>query len=85
MFLVRRDSPADRIGRFELPENCRKQPASGVVVAAGRARTLPAILAGARILFAPHSAREIQYAGESYLLVSRADVLGGFDDTPTAA
>lgn len=75
-YLIRRDPPDDRAKFLEIPQNCRKQQMSGVILRAGSPRNgSPAAREGDRVLFPLRSWESIRWNGEELLFVDETDLM----------
>ena len=75
-YLIRRDPPDDRAKFLEIPQNCRKQQMSGVILRAGPSRNgSPAAREGDRVLFPLRAWETTRWNGEELLFVNESDLI----------
>jgi chaperonin GroES len=63
-------------GGIVIPDTAKEKPRTGTVVAVGTDEDLAEhIEVGDKIIFAKFASDEIEFEGETYLMVSRSDIL----------
>src|SRR5919109_350792 len=81
--LVRRSKAQTSKGGILLPDSAQEKPREGEVIAAGNGKANEngqiepmSIQVGNRILFGPYAGSEVVLDDETYLILSKEDVLG---------
>ncbi|MDQ7191402.1 co-chaperone GroES [Limosilactobacillus fermentum] len=74
------------VGGIVLASNAKNKPTTGVVVAVGQGRTLDngqvvavAVKEGDKVLFDKYAGSEVEYDGETYLVVHEKDLVAVVD------
>ena len=74
------------VGGIVLASNAKNKPTTGVVVAVGQGRTLDngqvvavAVKEGDKVLFDKYAGNEVEYDGETYLVVHEKDLVAVVD------